>query len=106
MERSSKRQRVEEKDAHLDAAVAAIAASAERAAVDAASAAPSHLRLHRHALESIFAVLTLPELQLCSLVSSRWLEAVCSMRGIEHGRNGETVNISTCLLYTSPSPRD
>jgi len=78
MDRPSKRQRVTVSGQHADTAAAA--------ASSVATAPPPHLRLHRHVLESIFALLTLGQLQSCSQVSPRWLEAVCSMRGIDHGK--------------------
>ncbi len=45
-----------------------------------------HLKLHQHALESIFGHLSFDELRSAVLVSPRWLEAVYAMRGIEGGK--------------------
>ncbi len=46
----------------------------------------SHLMLHRHALESIFGLLSFDELRVALLVSRRWFDAVCSMRGLNAGQ--------------------
>jgi len=49
-------------------------------------AAPQpHERLHRHALESIFALLTFSELTLAGRASRCWMATVSSMRGLESG---------------------
>ncbi len=55
-------------------------------AAAAASTPPPHLRLHQHALESIFGSLSFQELRCALLVSHRWLAAVCSMRSLAHGK--------------------
>ncbi len=45
-----------------------------------------HQKLHRHALESIFAFLSFGELRSAMFVSKDWLAAVGSMRGLVKGR--------------------
>ncbi len=45
-----------------------------------------HQKLHRHALESIFAALSFDELCSVMFVSRDWLSAVYSMRGLVKGR--------------------
>ncbi len=46
-----------------------------------------HEKLHRHALESIFGLLSFDELRLAMFVSLDWLSAVSSMRGLEKGKS-------------------
>jgi hypothetical protein len=46
---------------------------------------PPHAKLHRHALECIFAFLTVSQLASLLVVSRAWQAAVCSMRGVVHG---------------------
>ncbi len=67
------------------AATAAASLIAQPVGVLPSEATP-HLRLHRHALESIFGLLSFDELCLVIFVSHRWLAAVYSMHGLVKGR--------------------
>ncbi len=66
---------------------------------------PPHLRLHQHALESIFGLLSFDELRTALLVSHRWLSAVYSMRGLSEGKRLRC--LPACLSASSvpSSPR-
>jgi hypothetical protein len=56
-----------------------------------------HQKLHRHALESIFAFLSFDELRLAMFVSRDWLSAVYSIRGLEKGATLTTKHPGTSI---------
>ncbi len=80
--RPSKRQRAES-SARDSAGATASALSVALPSAAAALPPQPHLKLHCHALETICGFLSFDELRLVLQIASRWLEAVCSMRGLE-----------------------
>jgi len=84
------KQRAEAEAGEPDGSVSA--GSAAAAAAMPSSAPAAHLKLHRHALESICGFLSFDELRSAMLVSHRWLTAVSTMRGIAHGKTLTSIN--------------
>jgi len=64
----------------------------------------AHAKLHRHALESIFAFLSFDELRSVMLVKKEWMIAVSTMRGLVKGKllQGDRSNV-LLLPATAPS---